>query len=171
MEKIIWWLWRWWWKWWKWWWWWWEKRYRGVATELLKWFVAYLDLLSKHLHTGWWERHIFTKICLSCTLNYSMITIASSFASCPQFDPWYLPKQHRPQLLSLPHLDHDTHHWLVRDPAVFLETCLTLFLLENSFSLNALNAALFGPQRKIIMLVGGFHDVQKVNLFLLLEMV
>ena len=29
------------------------QRYRGVATELLKWFAAYLDLLSKHLHTGW----------------------------------------------------------------------------------------------------------------------
>ena len=74
------------------------------------------------------------------------------------------PKQHhRPQLLSLLH--HDTHHRLKRDPAVFLETSLTLFFLENSFSLNALNAALFGPQGKIIMLVGGFHDVQKVNLF------
>ena len=78
------------------------------------------------------------------------------------------PKQHRPQLISLFH--HDTHHRLVCDPAVFLETSLTLFFLENSFSLNALTAALFKPQRKIIMLVGGFHDVQKVNLFLLLKM-
>ena len=73
-------------------------------------------------------------------------------------------------MLSLLHHDHDTHHRLVRDPAVFLETCLTLFLLENSFSLNVLTAALFGPQREIILLVGGFHDVQIVNLFLLLEM-
>ena len=35
---------------------------------------------------------------------------------------------------------------------------------------NFLAAALFGPQREIILLVGGFHDVQIVNLFLLLEM-
>ena len=73
-------------------------------------------------------------------------------------------------MLSLLHHDHNTHHRLVGDPAVFLETSLTLFLLENSFSLNVLTAALFGPQREMILLVSGFHDVQKVNLFLVLEM-
>ena len=46
-------------------------------------------------------------------------------------------------MLSLLHHDHNTHHRLVGDPAVFFETSLTLFLLENSFSLNVLTAALF----------------------------
>ena len=90
-----------------------------------------------------------------------MITIASSFTSRPHNNP--SPKQHhRPQLLSLPHHDHDTHHRLVRDPAVFLETSLTLFLLEKSFSLNVLTAALFGYQHKPSErnnLVGGWFSL------------